>query len=62
MGRASLCLAVLDDMVAYVQGQMGQRATPMRAAFDATPSNYWMAGTCSTTRPAGWPAPAGRSR
>ncbi len=36
MGRASLCLAVLDDMVAYVQGQMGQRATPMRAAFDAT--------------------------
>lgn len=28
--------ATLDDMVAYVQGQMGQRETPLRGAFDAT--------------------------
>ena len=28
--------ATLDDMVAYVQGQLGQRDTPLRSAFDAT--------------------------
>ena len=28
--------ATLDDMVAYVQGQLGQRGTPLRAAFDTT--------------------------